>query len=159
MSALPVLLPDLYCLYCCVCCLRVLQALSLEAQTPELAAARTLVSGRVTAWEAGYPFPLAQARTPPLACLPAAYRLLACLPACCLPRLAATTARSTAAACACCCLQFPRLQLPRLRACPPSTHSRCLSSRPSPVLPNCVCRFVPPSGRQAIWPQRLLRFC
>ncbi|KAL4856961.1 DIS3-like exonuclease 2 [Chlorella vulgaris] len=38
------------------------EVLTAESQTAELAA-RTLVNARVTAWEAGYPFPLAQVRS------------------------------------------------------------------------------------------------
>ena len=41
-----------------------MQALKTEAQTADLAA-RTLVSGRVTAWEREFPFPLAQASHSP----------------------------------------------------------------------------------------------
>ena len=137
MSALPVLLPDLYCLYCCVCCLpdlcclRVLQALSLEAQTPELAA-RTLVSGRVTAWEAGYPVPLAQARTPPLACLPACCLPLACLPACLL--LASPCSYYCLQHCRCLCLLLPAAPPP---ACLPGLHSLPLSVV-APLPPFCL---------------------
>jgi DIS3-like exonuclease 2 len=40
----------------------VLQALKREAQTADLSA-RTLVSARMEAWQAGYPFPLAQVRS------------------------------------------------------------------------------------------------
>ena len=45
------------------------QALKTEAQTLELAA-RTLVSARLTAWDTGFPFPLAQVRGRPNCPLP-----------------------------------------------------------------------------------------